>query len=149
MTTSTVISQPKTMYITASSLRVRESSSTNSPVLGSLKLNDPVTVNSISNGWAQIQFNGKVAFVSETYLTANKPIKNETLKDTKPNTNSSEYVIKPGDNFAKISKALGISVASIQKLNPTVDPSKLKIGQSIKISTSVTSKNNKTNARFI
>ena len=46
--------------------------------------------------------------------------------------------IKSGDTFTKISKALGISVASIQELNPTVDSSKLKIGQSIKIATSVT-----------
>ena len=98
-TTSTVNSQPKTMYITASSLRVRESNSTNSTVLGSLKLNDPVTVNSISNGWAQISFNGKVAFVSETYLTTNNPMKNETFKNNKTNASSSEYVIKPGDTF--------------------------------------------------
>ena len=42
-------------------------------------------------------------------------------------------------HFTKISKALGISVASIQELNPTVDSSKLKIGQSIKIATLVTS----------
>ena len=42
-------------------------------------------------------------------------------------------------------KSIGVSVSSIQELNPTVDPTKLKIGQTINISTSVPSKNKKTN----
>ena len=112
-----------TMYVTASSLRVRRAASTNSAVLGSLKLNESVSVTSIVSGWAKINFNGKVAFVSEAYLTG----KEQT------NTNTSVYVIKVGDTFTKISKGLGVSVSSIQELNPTVVPSKLKIGQEIKI----------------
>ena len=63
------------MYVTATSLRVREAASTSSAVIGSLKLNDRVSVTSTINGWAQINFNGKVAFVSETYLTNNEPTK--------------------------------------------------------------------------
>ena len=63
------------MVVTASSLRVREAASTSSAVVGSLKVNDRVSVTSTSNGWAQIQFNGKTAFVSETYLTNNEPTK--------------------------------------------------------------------------
>jgi LysM repeat protein len=112
-----------TMYVTASSLRVRQAASTNSAVLGSLKFNESVSVTSIVSGWAKINFNGKVAFVSEAYLTG----KEQT------NTNTSVYVIKVGDTFTKISKGLGVSVSAIQELNPTVDPSKLKIGQEIKI----------------
>lgn len=112
-----------TMYVTASSLRVRQAASTNSAVLGSLKLNDSVSVISTVSGWAKINFNGKVAFVSETFLTSKEQTK----------TNTSVYVIKVGDTFTKISKVLGVSVSSIQELNPTVDPSKLKIGQEIKI----------------
>jgi LysM repeat protein len=112
-----------TMYVTASSLRVRQAASTNSAVLGSLKLNDSVSVISNVSGWAKINFNGKVAFVSGTYLTS----KEQT------NTSTSVYVIKVGDTFTKISKVLGVSVSAIQELNPTVDPSKLKIGQEIKI----------------
>jgi uncharacterized protein YgiM (DUF1202 family)/translation initiation factor IF-1 len=128
-------SQAKTMYVTATSLRVREAASTNSALLGSLKLNDRVSVDSTSNGWAQIQFNGKAAFVSDTYLTNNEPPKtqNEAVNDHNTNTSSSVYVIKTGDTFTKIGKALGISVASLQDLNPTADSSKLKIGQKINI----------------
>ncbi|WP_026568336.1 SH3 domain-containing protein [Bacillus sp. UNC41MFS5] len=124
-TTKPAITQAKTMYVNATTLRVREATSTSGTVIGMLKLNDRVSVRSSNKGWAQIDFNGKTAFVSETYLTMNKPA------TTKPS--SSMYVIKPGDTFVKISKALNISVTSIQELNPTVDPVKLKIGQKINI----------------
>ena len=128
-TAKPAITQAKTMYVNATTLRVREAASTSGAILGTLKLNDPVSVKSSSKGWAQIQFNGKVAFVSETYLTMKKPA------TTKPS--SAMYVIKPGDTFIKISKALNISVTSIQALNPTVDPAKLKIGQKINIPANV------------
>ncbi|MDR7238729.1 SH3 domain-containing protein [Neobacillus drentensis] len=124
-TTKPAITQAKPMYVTATSLRVREAANTSSAVIGTLLLNDLVSVKSSINGWAQINFKGKTAYVSETYLTTNLPA------TTKPST--SVYVIKTGDNFTKISKALNISVASIQELNPTVDSAKLKIGQAIKI----------------
>ncbi|WP_169802779.1 SH3 domain-containing protein [Neobacillus soli] len=123
-------SQAKTMVVTASSLRVREAASTNSPVLGSFKLNDHVAVTSTSNGWAQIQWGGKKAFVSATYLTNTAPA-NTKIEPTK--TNSTVYVIKSGDTFTKIGKTLGVSVSAIQVLNPTVNPTKLKIGQTINI----------------
>ena len=84
---------------------------------------------SSSNGWAKIHFNGKIAFVSEAYLTNKTPSKN--INDTLNHTGT--YVIKSGDTFTKISKALGVSVSQIQKLNPGVEPTKLKVGQSIKI----------------
>ncbi|MGG3466182.1 LysM peptidoglycan-binding domain-containing protein [Neobacillus pocheonensis] len=111
------------MYVTADSLRVRVAASTSSEVLGTLKLNDQVKVQTIANGWAQITFNSKAAFVNEAFLTKKEPIQ----------TSSSEYVIKSGDTFTKIAKALGVSVSSIQELNPNVDSSKLKIGQKINI----------------
>ncbi|MFJ7724663.1 SH3 domain-containing protein [Neobacillus sp. NPDC097160] len=126
-----VESQAKTMVVTASSLRVREAATTSSAVLGSLKLNDRVSVTATSNGWAQIQFNGKAAFVSAAYLTNNKSA--ESINKDSTTISSSLYMIKSGDTFTKISKALGVSVASIQALNPSVNPTKLKIGQAINI----------------
>ena len=119
----------KTMYVTATSLRVREAASTSSAIFGSLKLNDRVSMISTSNGWAKIQFKGKIAFVSETYLTKNEPNKTNTSKVNKTNT----HVIKSGDTFTQIAKTLGVSVSQIQELNPGVEPTKLKIGQNIKI----------------
>ncbi|MCM3768632.1 SH3 domain-containing protein [Neobacillus niacini] len=125
------VTEAKTMYVTASSLRVREAASTSSTVFGSFKLNESVSVISSANGWAQIRFNGKTAFVSTAYLTDNAP-KDEPITDNTP-ASSSVYVIKSGDTFTKIGKALGVSVASIQALNPSVEPTKLKIGQTINI----------------
>ena len=145
--TQAVESQTKTMYVTASSLKVREAASTNSAVLGSLKLNDRVSVTSTSNGWAKIQYNGKAAFVSATYLSNNEPnTTNESNNNNNTTISSSEYVIKSGDTFTQISKALGVSVSSIQALNPTVNPSKLKIGQTIKVPvTNTTNESNNNN----
>ncbi|WP_428911890.1 LysM peptidoglycan-binding domain-containing protein [Niallia sp. Krafla_26] len=130
---SKVESQEKTMYVTASSLRVRESASTNSSIVGKLKLNDPVSVKTVKNGWAEIDFNGKASFVSESYLTDKKPVstKNDIGKSTQ--NNLSEYVIKRGDTFTKIGRTLGVSPSVIQELNPAVVPTKLKVGQAIKI----------------
>jgi uncharacterized protein YgiM (DUF1202 family) len=135
-------SQAKTMVVTATSLRVRAAASTSSAVVGSLKANDRVSVTSTSNGWAQIQFNGRTVFVSETYLTNNEPTKIFKENNANTKTSSSVYVIKRGDTFTKISKALGTSVPSIQELNPTVDSTKLKIGQQIKIPVAVASSPN-------
>lgn len=117
-------SQAKTMYVTATSLRVREASSTSSAVLGSLKLNDRVLVTANINGWAKIKFNGRTAYVSETYLTSKEKTKTDS---------TTVYVVKKGDTFTKIAKALDITTAAIQKLNPAVEPTKLKIGQKINI----------------
>ncbi|MCH6264929.1 SH3 domain-containing protein [Neobacillus citreus] len=135
-----IASQAKTMYVTATSLRVRESGSMSGAVLGSLKFNEGVSVISTSYGWAQIQYNGKSAYVSAAYLTNNAPTlaNNEPSKPNSSTTSTSVYVIKSGDTFTKISKALGVSVAAIQALNPTVDPVKLKIGQTINIPSEAT-----------
>ncbi|MEH7414311.1 SH3 domain-containing protein [Neobacillus drentensis] len=123
--TSILESKAKIMFVTASSLRVREEATASSAVLGSLQYHDQVLVISSANDWARINFHGKKAFVSETYLTS---------KDqAHTNSTSSVYVIKAGDTFTKIAKARGITIESIQKLNPAVEPAKLKIGQKINI----------------
>lgn len=44
-----------------------------------------------------------------------------------------EYVIKPGDSFAKIARAQGVSISDVQAVNPGVDSGSLKIGQKIKL----------------
>jgi LysM repeat protein len=44
-----------------------------------------------------------------------------------------EYSIARGDTLAKIAKDHGVSVASLTKANPGVDPRKLKVGQKLTI----------------
>lgn len=43
------------------------------------------------------------------------------------------HAIAAGDNFGKVAKKYGISVAALEKANPDVNPSKLKIGQKIRL----------------
>jgi len=57
----------------------------------------------------------------------------QTQTETDTSNIHSEYKIKSGDTFYRIGKDFGVSVSDIQKLNPTVDSAKLKIGQSISI----------------
>jgi LysM repeat protein len=44
-----------------------------------------------------------------------------------------EYVIKPGDSFAKIARAQGVNLSDIAAVNPGVNSSNLKVGQKIKL----------------
>lgn len=44
-----------------------------------------------------------------------------------------EYVIKPGDSFAKIARAQGVNMSDIAAVNPGVSSSNLKVGQKIKL----------------
>jgi uncharacterized protein YgiM (DUF1202 family) len=63
----------KTMYVTANSLNVRKGPGTNYSVVGSLKSGKEVSVISTSGGWAKINFNSGVAYVSEQYLSKSNP----------------------------------------------------------------------------
>src|SRR5262249_48107254 len=123
----------KDRIVTATTLNIRSHPNTKSSIIGKYKKGDVVKVSFVENGWAGILIEGRVYFVSADYLTQKQVTYNN--EPTKTKNSSSLYVIKSGDTFTKIGKALGISVSSLQELNPTVDSSKLKIGQKIKIPT--------------
>lgn len=46
---------------------------------------------------------------------------------------STEYVVTKGDSFSTIAKKTGVTVKAIQDANPTVVPTKLKVGQKLQI----------------
>jgi len=54
--------------VTAASLNVRSGASTNSAVVGSLKKGAAVTIISTANGWHQINYGGRTAYVSAGYV---------------------------------------------------------------------------------
>lgn len=59
--------------VVADSLRVREQASTTAKQIGSVKKGETLTVQyELSNGWIQISFQGKVAFVSGEYVKKQK-----------------------------------------------------------------------------
>ena len=43
------------------------------------------------------------------------------------------YVVKPGDNLTVISEKTGISIETIERLNPDVDPQTLAAGARLKL----------------
>lgn len=43
------------------------------------------------------------------------------------------YVVKPGDNFIRISGKTGVPVETLQELNPDLDPQTLVSGQKLKL----------------
>lgn len=56
--------------VTSSSrLNVRRSPSTSGAVLGTFKSGQEITVMSINNGWAKVEFNNTVGYVSAKYIT--------------------------------------------------------------------------------
>jgi peptidoglycan endopeptidase LytE len=59
----------------------------------------------------------------------------ETPAPVTPPTASpaSDYVIVKGDTFSTIAKKFHVSIKALQEANPTVEPTKLKIGQPIHI----------------
>jgi LysM repeat protein len=44
------------------------------------------------------------------------------------------YVVKPGDTLTVIADKAGVSLETIQRLNPRVDPQALQTGQRLKLS---------------
>lgn len=70
---SQVTTIDKTLYSTGS-VRVRQSASTSSEVVGSLSKGQKVhAVGQTDNGWIQIEYSGQRAFVSGSHLSATKP----------------------------------------------------------------------------
>ncbi len=45
----------------------------------------------------------------------------------------SSYTVKAGDSFSAIAEAQGVDIATLQELNPDVDPRALQPGQKLKL----------------
>ena len=72
-TNVTVTDTSKTMYVTAQTLNVRDSWSSASTQVGTLRYGDAVAVTgACSNGWMRIQYQGHTAYVSGQYLSDQK-----------------------------------------------------------------------------
>jgi LysM repeat protein len=50
---------------------------------------------------------------------------------TAPESTGAEYVVIKGDTLAKIAKKNGVSVRALEAANPSVQPTKLKVGQKL------------------
>ena len=63
-------------------------------------------------------------------VATNPPV---ILPPVTPEVAGSEYVVVKGDSLAKIAKKNGVPLKALQAANPTVVPTKLKIGQKLTI----------------
>lgn len=54
---------------------------------------------------------------------------------TKPNTHGvvTFYVVKPGDTLSQIAQHTGVSIATLQALNPHLNPNALQVGQRLRL----------------
>ena len=69
-----VSSAVRYVKLSSGTLRVRSTASTNGTIKDSLTLNTPVTVLSVTDGFARIIYHGnKIGYVSRNYLTSDKP----------------------------------------------------------------------------
>jgi LysM repeat protein len=69
-------------------------------------------------------------------LVASEPIvttPSAPIPASEPLTDGKPYKVAKGDTLAKIAKANGVSVGALKNANPSVEPSKLKVGQTIQI----------------
>ena len=61
------------------------------------------------------------------------PVSEPTPPVMPPAAPATEYVIVKGDTFSTIAKKFHVSIKALQEANPAVEPTKLKIGQSVHI----------------
>ena len=72
-------------YVNADSLNVREGAGTSYRILGTYNYGDEVKVVSIDGNWAKIQYKDGYAYISNKYLSNEKPVK-VTIKYVKADT---------------------------------------------------------------
>jgi LysM repeat protein len=63
-----------------------------------------------------------------------KPAKTTSGKATKARKRRRAYVVKSGDTLSAISVKTGVSLATIQRLNPKLDADTLHAGQRVRLS---------------
>lgn len=72
-TLTTAEAAGKTMYVTASSLNVREAPTVKSKIVTSVNKHHAFIIEDTKGSWSRLEVNGKKGWVSSKYLTAKKP----------------------------------------------------------------------------
>ena len=101
----------KTGTVTASSLNIRKSASTESDVVGHLREGDKVTIDDTQGSWYKISASGKKGYVAKKYISVNGSSSGSKSSDSKSSdsksSGSSNGTCAPGDK--------GDAVKSVQK----------------------------------
>lgn len=70
LSSALVAAAQKQYEVSATKLNVRSEAKSNGKIIGSVTKGEVLSVSDISNGWAEIRFNGRKGFVSSQYLKA-------------------------------------------------------------------------------
>lgn len=81
----------KTKYVTAYRLNIRSGEGTNYKVIGIYKYKDEVKVVSLNGDWAKIIYQNGYAYVSNNYLSDNKPSNSSDNNDNESNKEYTTY----------------------------------------------------------
>ena len=100
-----------TYKVVVDSLNVRTGPGANYSILGSLKNGAIVEVQSITNGWAKISFNGKVG-----YCSANSKYLEKTATRMKVIADSLNVRTGPGTNYSVLGNLKNDSVVEVQSI---------------------------------
>ena len=100
-----------TYKVVVDSLNVRTGPGANYSILGSLKNGAIVEVQSITNGWAKISFNGKVG-----YCSANSKYLEKTATRMKVIADSLNVRTGPGTNYSVLGSLKNGSVVEVQSI---------------------------------
>lgn len=92
---------PKTMYVKASALNVRNGAGTNNAIVGTLYRGAAVSVLNTSNGWAKINYGSGSAYVSAKYLSTTKQSSGGGGSSSYQPSNGSAYALDP-NKLAKV-----------------------------------------------
>jgi uncharacterized protein YraI len=121
-----VMASAQSVYkVTGSKVNVRNAPSTNkSKIVGSLSKGQTVTVLSIKNDWAVVDYKGKNAYVSIDYLEPDKPSssKNHSQQTKASSDNHTPKVAKPVENRNQQAKNTYNKQKQIQKNSSNLAP---------------------------
>lgn len=96
-----------TRTVTVNRLNVRSGAGTNHSVMGGLNNNQTVEVKSLTNGWYEINHNGRTGYISARYVTEQVASANEST-----NTNASESTNSTPASGTRTVTASGLNVRS-------------------------------------
>ncbi|MFJ8268028.1 SH3 domain-containing protein [Peribacillus asahii] len=115
LSTTSIKKSTQTGTVTGSSLNIRTGAGTNYKIIGSLKRGTKVTVYSTTkNGWSEIKYQNKKAYVATQYLKMNSQTNSLLLKDYKGDWFEYNHVdgLKTGN--------LGVIIQSVSQDTATV-----------------------------
>ena len=93
--------------------------------------------NNLTSNWLNIgqvlKINATVKLTKQGLVEKTKVVEKIVEKPVEKAPVKKYYTIKSGDLFNRIAQKHGLTQAQLQKLNPGINPGKIKVGQEIRV----------------